>query len=282
MQKSGRAPRNAPIAGWISYQLAPLQSFIARSIAKIAQRNCDVLSIRKIRADEPVYDLTVAEGYLPEFFANGILTHNSSEGEITSWLDWVEAFREKFCAEHLTTIIDFAQLSLFGEVDPDIVWTWESLRSLDPQEETERRKVMAETDAVYSEIGVFDPSEIRARELADPESPYYGMDELTPDEAAGPEGAGLIDTEVAGEFPQLEPPAPGPGEEPPVGRLGGIKIDPQDETGQEDPRTARRGAGPRQDGADRPERPNAAETRTERPEARARPQREGRKRESTE
>lgn len=204
----------------------------------------------------------------------------SSEGEITSWLDWVEAFREKFCAEHLTTIIDFAQLSLFGEVDPDIVWTWESLRSLDPQEETERRKVMAETDAVYSEIGVFDPSEIRARELADPESPYYGMDELTPDEAAGPEGAGLIDTEVAGEFPQLEPPAPGPGEEPPVGRLGGIKIDPQDETGQEDPRTARANGRTRPD----PERvggvrPNDTPERTGRSDNRARPQREGRQRE---
>ena len=35
----------------------------------------------------------------------------SSEGELTSWFDWCEAFREKFCAPHLTTIIDFAQLS---------------------------------------------------------------------------------------------------------------------------------------------------------------------------
>ena len=27
-------------------------------------------------ASEPVYNLSVADGYLPEFFANGILVHN--------------------------------------------------------------------------------------------------------------------------------------------------------------------------------------------------------------
>lgn len=154
----------------------------------------------------------------------------SSQGEITSWLDWCEAYREKFCAPHLTTIVDFMQLSLFGEIDPDITWSWENLRSLDPKEETERRKVQAETDGAYVEMGVFDPREIRQGVLADPESPYFGLEELTPEELAeGVIAGGGVDPGMAAEFPQLEAP-------------GAAPLDPN---GQEDPRTAgRRGAGP--------------------------------------
>lgn len=173
----------------------------------------------------------------------------SSTGEITSWLDWCEAFREKFCGEHLTTIIDFAQLSLFGEVDPDITWTWESLRSLDPKEETEQRKVQAETDAVYVEIGVFDPAEIRQSLLADPESPYFGLEEVSSELDTSAMGAGEVDPGMAGEFPGLQAPTPaGSGEAPPIERLSGIHIDPADGTGQEDPRTAGR-RGPTQEPA---------------------------------
>jgi len=122
----------------------------------------------------------------------------SSQGEITSWLDWCEAFREKFCAWALTVILNFIQLSLFGEVDPDITWTWESLRSLDPKEETERRKVQAEMDATYVELGAFSAEEIRAHQLADPESPYYGIEDITPDEPEGPVGSGLLDPSAEG------------------------------------------------------------------------------------
>lgn len=155
----------------------------------------------------------------------------SSQGEITSWLDWCEAFREKFCAEHLTTIVDFVQLSLFGEVDPDIQWGWINLRSLDPKEETERRKVQAEMDATYIEAGVFDPLEIRQGLMADAESPYFGLEEVTPMGGGGEEGSAAVDPAMAGEFPQLDPP---PGQTALT-----------DQTGQEDPRSARRQGGPR-------------------------------------
>jgi len=175
----------------------------------------------------------------------------SSQGEITSWLDWCEAFREKFCAAPLTTIIDFAQLSLFGEIDPDITWTWESLRSLDPKEETERRKVQAEMDAVYIEDGVFLPQEIRMGLLADPESPYYGLEELTPDMPEGPEGGGVVDPDMAEEFPQLEAPPAGAGGA--LSELGGVRIDPQ----------ARRAAGGAPD-RDGPRRPDGEDPRTAR------------------
>jgi uncharacterized protein len=172
----------------------------------------------------------------------------SSDGEITSWLDWCEAYREKFCAPHLTTIVDFTQLSLFGEIDPDISWTWENLRSLDPKEETQRRKVQAEMDATYIDAGVFDPMEVRQGLLADPESPYFGLEELTPEDPNAALGAGVVGAGMAGEFPGLEPPP--------------------DTTGQEDPRSQRRIGGPR------PEREPTASRPAPEPEPARTPERE--------
>jgi uncharacterized protein len=173
----------------------------------------------------------------------------SSEGEITSWLDWCEAFRMKFCGEHLNTIVDFAQLSLFGEVDPDISWGWINLRSLNPKEETEQRKVQAETDATYIDAGVFDPAEIRQSLMTDPESPYFGLEEVAIPDVGGPTGAGLIDPDMTAEYAGiLDPP-------PAQGAL-------TDQTGQEDPRDARRAGGPRAQ-----ERPAAPARRDASPEA---------------
>jgi phage-related protein (TIGR01555 family) len=185
----------------------------------------------------------------------------SSDGELTSWLDWCEAFRSKFCSPHLTTIIDFAQLSLFGEVDPDISWGWVNLRSLNPKEEAEQRKVQAETDATYVEMGAFDPMEIRQALLADPESPYFGLEELVPDTAAGATGEGAIDPDMAAEFPGLAAPAPA---QPAL----------TDQTGQEDPRAQRRG------GEARPRDPEGARPTAGPREQRADPEASGRRAES--
>lgn len=132
----------------------------------------------------------------------------SSQGELTSWWDWCEAFRLSFCAPHLTTILDFCQINLWGEVDPDISWEFESLRSLDPKEETEQRKVQAETDATYIDAGVFAAEEIRQGLLRDPESPYFGMEEVGADLPEGPLGAGVVDPAMAEAFPELDAPTP--------------------------------------------------------------------------
>jgi uncharacterized protein len=188
----------------------------------------------------------------------------SSQGEITSWLDWCEAFREKFCAKALTTIIDFVQLSLFGEIDPDITWTWESLRSLDPKEETERRKVQAEQDGLYIEAGVFMPQEIRQGLLADPESPYYGLDEIEADEdMIGGEGEGLVDPDMAAEFPQLEAPVE-PNTAAEQRREGGRPSAPDDR--RANPASTRRGAETPADPSSPRREPRGARQRTREPE----------------
>lgn len=101
----------------------------------------------------------------------------SSEGELTVWYEWVEAFQKRFFDEHLERILRFIQLSLWGEVDENITYIWEPLRSLSALEASTKRKTDAETGGLLISEGVIDPSEERARLASDPESPYSGLDE---------------------------------------------------------------------------------------------------------
>jgi hypothetical protein len=156
-----------------------------------------VRAVREIEASEPVYNLSVRAGHLPEFFANGILTHNcsvsgtpvvkllgiqpaglnaSSQGELTTWYDWVAAFQEKLFRPNLTKVIDFVQLSLWGEVDPDITFVFEPLQELTEKELAEKRKVEADTDTALIESGVITTEESRTRLAAEPEGPYAGIE----------------------------------------------------------------------------------------------------------
>lgn len=113
----------------------------------------------------------------------------SSEGELTVWYDWVEAFQEKFISARLKVVMDFVMLSLWGEIDEDITFTFESLRALTEKELAEKRKTEAETDALYVEMGALSPTEVRERLATDPESPYDGLSlDDAPEGGEGEEG----------------------------------------------------------------------------------------------
>ena len=147
--------------------------------------------------DEPVYNLKVVDGYLPEFFANGLLVHNcsvsqiplvkltgispsglnaSSEGEIRVFYDKVEASQEAMLRGHLTTILNVIQLHLYGEIDPEITFEFEKLYSVDDTEAATMRKTECDTDIAYINAGVISPQESRVRLAADRESPYASLD----------------------------------------------------------------------------------------------------------
>jgi len=100
----------------------------------------------------------------------------SSEGEIRTFYDWIGAYQESFFRENLTRVMNFIQLSLFGDVDPDIVFAFEPLWSLDEKAMAEVRKTDAETDQVLIDSGVLAPVESRHRIAEDPESAYSGID----------------------------------------------------------------------------------------------------------
>lgn len=100
----------------------------------------------------------------------------SSEGEIRVFYDFVHSFQEKFFRDNLRTIMGFAMLNLWGEVDTDIDFVFEPLWALDGKELAEVRKTDAETDATYIDSGVLDPAEVRQRIASDPDSGYNSID----------------------------------------------------------------------------------------------------------
>lgn len=100
----------------------------------------------------------------------------SSEGELQAFYAWIEAYQEALFDENLKKVIDFIQLSKFGEVDPDITYSWEPLWSMSEKEISEIDKNEAEADAIRIESGVIDPMEARKRVAADPDSGYAGLD----------------------------------------------------------------------------------------------------------
>jgi len=100
----------------------------------------------------------------------------SSEGEIKVYYDWIAAQQNAFWRAPLETIIKVIQLSLFGEIDPDIGFDFVPLYQMTPEEIAAIRKSNMETDSGYINAGVLDPSEARERLARDADSGYMGLD----------------------------------------------------------------------------------------------------------
>lgn len=102
--------------------------------------------------------------------------NTSTDGEIRVWYDTVHAHQGKFFTPHLTTIFHLAQINKWGEIDPDLSFSYEKLYELTEKEQAEMRKVEAETAGVYIDKGITDPLEERRRLAAEPGSPYASLD----------------------------------------------------------------------------------------------------------
>jgi phage-related protein (TIGR01555 family) len=100
----------------------------------------------------------------------------SSEGELTCWYEWIAAYQKHLFNENLVKLIGFVQLSLFGEVDPEIGYEFVSLESLSEKELAEKDKLEAETDSIRVNDGILSPLESRQRLAASSTSPYHGLD----------------------------------------------------------------------------------------------------------
>ena len=100
----------------------------------------------------------------------------SSDGEIRVFYDSIRAAQEQMFQDPLQKVIDILQLHLFGDIDPNVGFVFNPLWQLDEAAQSSVRKTDADTDAVYVELGVLAPEEVRTR-LADSEdSPYAGLD----------------------------------------------------------------------------------------------------------
>nr|WP_272904202.1 anti-CBASS Acb1 family protein [Xanthobacter agilis] len=139
----------------------------------------------------------------------------SSEGELECFYTWINALQESMLSEPLRTVLGFIQLSLFGEVDPAITFSWEPLKQVTEKEAAEIRKINAETGQVLIAGKVISPEEERQRIASDDDSIYDSIDvaaapadRLTPVEKATvavgltgaivqAESSGLVDTPLA-------------------------------------------------------------------------------------
>ena len=109
----------------------------------------------------------------------GISPHGlnaTAEPELRAFYEEIHSYQEAFFRPNLTKVVDFVQLSLFGEVDQDITYKFVPLWSLTEKEEAEVRYSAAQTDQLYVDMGVLDPQEVREKVVNDPASPYVGLD----------------------------------------------------------------------------------------------------------
>ena len=122
----------------------------------------------------------------------------SSDGEIRVFYDFIHAGQEANLGLAIDKLLAVVQLSEFGEVDPDITYTFEPLWNLSELELAQVQQVQAATATSHLQNGTITAEEERRRIANDVDSPYQGLD---PDEMPPP---------PRGEMDEGgEPPAPG-------------------------------------------------------------------------
>ena len=151
---------------------------------ELVQLNTPLSGLHELQAQSQEHMCSVSR--MPAIVLTGISPSGlnaSSDGEIRIFYDWISAQQEAFWRTPIETILKVVQLSLFGEIDPDIGFEFVSLHQMTPKEESDIRAQDANTAATLINSGVIDPSEERERIARDPHSGYTGLDtsvELVP------------------------------------------------------------------------------------------------------
>jgi uncharacterized protein len=115
----------------------------------------------------------------------------SSEGEIRVYYDTIAGGpQNRFLRPNLTRVINFVQLHLWGEIDPEITYEFEPLWEMSQKEKSEKEKADADRDEKYVNMGALDPAEVRKRIVDDPDLPYTDIDPDDVPEPPQPEGGG--------------------------------------------------------------------------------------------
>lgn len=101
---------------------------------------------------------------------------NVAEGEIRVWYDWIKAQQEAHYRKPIRRMLDIVELSMFGEIDPDIDFEFNPLYQMTE----EQISVVRNNDSIragnYIDRGVIDAQEERERLARDKASGYSGID----------------------------------------------------------------------------------------------------------
>ncbi len=121
----------------------------------------------------------------------------STDGTMRAYYDTIAGYQNRFERPNLTKVINFVQLSLWGEIDEEITFEFEPLWEMSEKEKSDLQKSQAERDTSYVTMGALAPEEVRKNIIDDPSMPYSDLDpddvpELKQEEEQGlvPEGAG--------------------------------------------------------------------------------------------
>jgi uncharacterized protein len=115
---------------------------------------------------------------LPLVYLTGITPaglNASSESETEIFQDTLSANQEIY-SPFVSKVLNMVQLSLFGEIDPEIGFQWDPLRTMSPEQRATIRRTDAETDATLIGAGVIMADESRTRIANEEDSPYSGLD----------------------------------------------------------------------------------------------------------
>lgn len=101
---------------------------------------------------------------------------NVAEGEMRVWNDWIHSQQEGFARTPIETICKLVQLSLYGEIDPDITIDFEPLYEMTEEQMSNIRVNDSVRAGNLIDRGVIDAQEERERLARDPDSGYQGID----------------------------------------------------------------------------------------------------------
>lgn len=121
----------------------------------------------------------------------------TADGEIRVFYDDMHSAQEAVFRDPLQTCLEMIQLSEFGEVDPDITFSFVPLWQMSEKEQADVRKLDADTDAVLVDICAVSPQEVRKRVAADETNGYHSLDVSDDDDDGRPDA-------VPGAPPPLE------------------------------------------------------------------------------
>lgn len=111
----------------------------------------------------------------------------TAEGEIRVFYDEMHSAQESVFRDPLQQCLEVIQLSEFGEIDPDITFSFVPLWQMSEKELAEVRKYDADTDAVLVELGAVSPVEVRERIAAEETNGYHSLDVSDLDEDGAPD-----------------------------------------------------------------------------------------------
>ena len=143
---------------------------------ELGQINTPLSGLYQLQAQAQEHLCSVSR--LPAIILTGISPSGlnaTSEGEIRVFYDWINAQQEAHYRPILKKIIDIAQYSLFGEVDPEINFVFNPLYQLSEKEQCEVRKIDSETASNYVGMGVLAPAEERERLRSDAGGLYNAL-----------------------------------------------------------------------------------------------------------